>query len=271
MAHEAGVRCAIGQVLMDQQSPPELVRPTDELIAQMRLSLSTGAMGRVEPAITPRFAITCSEQLLAEAGRLAKQTGAIVQTHLAETPEECLRVRELHGKPYTQVYADSGLLTRRSVLGHGIWLDDADREMLADREAIIAHCPTANTFLQSGTMDRAAHHAAGVRVALGSDIAGGPDVSMVRVARAMIDAAKSLEAELPGVPAPAECFAQITHVNADLLGWPHTSRLAAGAEADLLIVRPDVSWRDALDPLGTLLYAWDERWIEHVLVGGNVM
>ncbi len=264
---ERGLRAWVGQVLMDSEAPADLVRPTRQLLAECEAGCSE-ATGRVRFAVTPRFAIACSAELLAGAGMLARRCEAPVQTHLAESREECERVAAVHpGRRYVEVYEEAGLLTGRTMLGHGIWLDDRDRHVLAGRGAVIAHCPTANTFLQSGTMNLAAHEAARVPVAVGSDVAGGPDRCMVRVARGMIDAAKAL-GHPP--PTPAECWWRITAGNADRLGWSDTARLARDAEATLLILRPDVPWRAAPDPLGSLLYAWDDRWLRHVVLRGDI-
>ena len=95
---------------------------------------------------------------------------------------------------------------------------------------------------------------------------------MIRVARAMIDAAKYLALEDPQatVPSAAEAWWQITRGNADVLGWNEVGRLETGAAADLLIIRPDVTWRRAINPLSTLLYCWDDRWLQHTLVRGSV-
>ena len=123
-------------------------------------------------------------------------------------------------------------------------------------------------FLGSGRMDLAAMRAAGVAVALGSDIGAGPDVSMVRVARAMAETAVAL-GHMP--PSPAECFWQITRGNADALGWADAGRLEPGAAADLLVIEPDIDWRSAPDPLGALLFAWDDRWIKAVIAEGRLV
>jgi guanine deaminase len=262
----AGLRGCVGQVLMDRGAPPELLGRADELIDQ---ASRLRGMGRISPAVTPRFAVSCTDELLRSAGRLAKATGWLVQTHLSETERECALVGELFGGiSYTEVYARAGLLTERTLLGHGIWLDESERRMLADTGAIVAHCPTANQFLNSGAMDRGALRRAGVRTSLGSDIAGGPDRSMVRVARAMIETAKRL-----GGPAPtaAECWHQITAGNAASLGMTDGGRLEAGAAADVLVIRPDIPWNEGADGLSTLLYAWDDRWLRATVAAGRTV
>ena len=263
--HESGLAAIVGQVLMDRNAPPELIRPPDQLIAEAQ---SLQGRGRVQVAVTPRFAVSCTDELLHRAGSLAKRTGAPIQTHLSETVPECrLIARLFDDTPYTEVYRRADLLGPRTILGHAIWLDADERRTLAQTRSIVAHCPTANLFLQAGSMDLAAHMDAGVRISLGSDVAGGPDRSMVRVARAMIETAKRLE-HTP--PCASECWWWITGGNAGALGWRDVGRLEPGAWADVLIIEPDVRWRDAADPLSTLLYAWDDRWLRRTIVAGRI-
>ncbi|GIK18317.1 MAG: hypothetical protein DYG93_12570 [Leptolyngbya sp. PLA2] len=266
--NDLGVRAILGQTLMDRGAPAELVRPALQLLAETGAFLDAlRGTARVEGAVTPRFAVSCTPELLAGAGALAQRTRAPVQTHLAETEAECRRVAELFaGTPYTEVYARAGLLGDRTILGHGIRLDGRERAALARTRSVVAHCPTANTFLRSGSMDRAGLLRDGVRLALGSDIAGGPDRSMVRVARAMLETAKA-RGDTP--PTAADCWRQITAGNADALGWKDSGRIAPTAWADLVVVTPDVPWRDAPDPLARLLYAWDDRWITATLAAGR--
>lgn len=270
-AASLNLRAAIGQVLMDQQAPPELIRPAKQLIDECASLFSGGPSGRasasrVSPAVTPRFAITCSAALLRAAGDIAAAHDALIQTHLAETQKECQAVFDLHDRlDYTEVYHRAGLLTPRAILGHGIWLDAAARQTLAQTQAVVAHCPTANLFLNAGTMDRHLHHMAGVRTSLGSDIGAGPDRCMVRVARAMIEAAKTI-GRLP--PTAAECWHQITRGNADALGFSDVGRLEVGVSADIVMFTPDIPWRDQPNPPAALLYNWDERWIDRVFVAG---
>lgn len=268
---ERGLRAHVGHVLMDRHAPRALTPP---IAGQLEGSRGLRECGRASPSVAPRFAISCTAELLEAAGKLANETGRLVQTHLAENRAEVALAGELFpGRSYTQVYEDFGLLTPRSVLAHGVWLDDADRALLASRGAIVAHCPTANTFLMSGDADVRAMMAAGVSVALGSDIAGGPIVSMPRVARHMLETSKRLHGPAGVIPA-GKLWRQITAANADRLGWSTTSRLVEGAEADLLIVEPDAPAMDArahwVDELGYLLHAWQDHWVRRVILNGRV-
>ena len=267
----AKMRAWVGQSLMDRAAPPELTRPAAQLLKEA--AMLKGA-GRVEPAVTPRFAISCTDELLCGAGELAQKTGAPVQTHLAETIPEMDRVEELYGGvSYVDVYKRAGLLGERSVLGHGIWLGACDRVTIRDTKSVIAHCPTSNVFLQSGTMDLRAHEMVRVRVSLASDVAGGPERSMPRVAKAKIDAIKSLvePPDLAEVPSGEHCWWRITAGNADALGWHNTGRLEAGADADIVVIEPDILWREHPSSLTALLYAWDDRWVRATLAGGTLV
>ena len=274
-----GLRAVVGQVLIDQEAPDSMLRDADECIAETETLLNDwpsdpgqrSAGNRVSSAVTPRFAITCSEGLLRAAGNLARKHDAYIQTHLAEMRPELEAVAKLHGGPdYTSVYQKAGLLSPRSILGHCIYLSNSERRLLAETGSVAAHCPTANSFLRSGTMDRKQLLDAGVTLSLGSDIGGGYERSMIRVARAMTEA--TFYAAPGGIPSPCarEAWWQITAGNADALGWPDTGRIQENAEADLVILQPDIPWQDAYDPLGMVMFAYDDRWVDATIVNGEV-
>jgi len=267
-ATEIGMRGVIGQVLMDRKAPTELCREPQRLLDEAgQLGESFPTKCRMAAAVTPRFAVSCSEELLEGASVLSWEQGSMIQSHLAETRTECELVENLFdGRSYVEVYQESGLLTERAVLGHGIYLDDMDRSTLSQTGSVVAHCPTANSFLRSGTMNRAALMRHDVPLALGSDIGAGYERSMVRVARAMIEAAAIIG---DVVPDAASGWHAITAGNADALGWKDAGRLATGAPADLLVIEPDIPWLDSqASPLANLMFAWDDRWISRTLLRG---
>ncbi|MGB7324279.1 MAG: amidohydrolase family protein [Rubripirellula sp.] len=264
-----GMRGVVGQVLMDRQAPAELCRSAGQLIDEAATLQSQYPAGnRFSAAVTPRFAISCSGPLLESAGKLAAETGATVQTHLAETQQECELVRKLFGQAdYVDVYRDAGLLTDRSVLGHGIHLTQSDRRKLHQSGAVIAHCPTANSFLRSGSMSWAELKRDGVKLALGSDIGAGYERSMVRVARSMIETAAGLG---DTYPTAAQAWYAITAGNADALSWPDVGRIKVGASADLVVIEPTIPWQTGMSPpLSMLMFAWDDRWITKTLINGG--
>ncbi len=269
VAGEAGMRGVIGQVLMDREAPPELCRPASRLVDEAsRLADEFPVTGRMAAAVTPRFAVACSEALLAAAGQLAKERDSIVQSHLAEQVDECKLVARLFGgQSYVEVYEAAGLLGAKSIFGHGIHLREQDRKILSDHRSIVAHCPTANSFLRSGTMDRAGLLEDSVPLVVGSDIGAGYERSMVRVARAMIEAAASVGDVIPDARA---AWHAITTGNADRLGWRDGGRIEAGASADLLVISPTIDWLDCgVDPLSTVMFGWDDRWLQRTVLRGR--
>ena len=190
-ASQRGMRLIAGKVLMDRNAPPELCDDVDGAEADCRELIERWhGQGRLAYALTPRFAPTSSEAQLAMAGRLlAEHEGLYMQTHVAENPAEVRWVAELfpEARSYLDVYERFGLLNQRAVLAHGIWLDEADRRLLSERGAQIAHSPSSNLFLGSGLFGWAAAEDAGVALSLASDVGGGTSLSMQRT---MADAYK---------------------------------------------------------------------------------
>ena len=264
-----GMKAAVGQVLMNRNSIPELCRSTSQLMEEAGSLASEFPPGnRVEFAVTPRFAVACTEDLLVGAGALAAEKGALIQTHLAETVPECQKVDELFdGLSYVNVYRNASLLSGKSVLGHGVYLNAEDMMLLHETKSVVAHCPIANSFLGSGAMNRSGLQEHGVRMALGSDIGAGYEISMVRVARGMIETAAATGAQFPSA---AEAWHLITAGNADAMGWSELGRLRVGASADLLVVQPDIPWLSSeVDPLAMLMFGWNDRWIRQTLIRGQ--
>ncbi len=106
-----------------------------------------------------------------------------------------------------------------------------------------------------------------VLLAIGSDIGAGYERSMVRVARAMIEAAAIIGDEIPDAPT---AWYAITAGNADSLGWKDAGRLSVGVPADLVVIEPDLPWLESpAEPLSNLMFSWDDRWITQTLLRGQ--
>jgi guanine deaminase len=183
-AQERGMRLVTGKVLQDRHSPDGL---RDDVAQAERDCIDLidrwHGRDRLAYAVTVRFAPASSPAQLAMAGALcAADESLYMQTHVAESRAEVAWARELfpQARSYLDVYARAGLLHPRSVLAHGIWLDDADREAVRDSGAQIAHCPSSNLFLGSGLFDWRAAVAAAMPVSLATDVGGGTSLSMVR-------------------------------------------------------------------------------------------
>ncbi|MBI2899614.1 MAG: amidohydrolase family protein [Planctomycetes bacterium] len=176
-----GVRGWIGMPLMDLFTyRPDLARlplraRTRRVIGELESVLRRD--GRVRTAVTPRFALSCSDELLEAAGSFPQP----VQTHISEQPDEVSAARR-RGRDYLAVYERAGLVRRESIYAHGIWLTASEWTRLRRAGATVAHCPTSNLFLGSGVMDWKAAWKG--HVALGTDVGAGPSLSMYDVMRA---------------------------------------------------------------------------------------
>jgi len=190
-AQRRGMRVITGKVLQDRHSPDGLRDDVEQAERDcVDLIQRWHGRDRLAYAVTVRFAPTSSPEQLAMAGALcAADASLYMQTHVAENRDEVRWVHELfpQARSYLGVYADAGLLHPRSVLAHGIWLDDADRAALRASGAQIAHSPSSNLFLGSGLFEWRAMDAAGVHVSLATDVGGGTSLSMIRT---MADAYK---------------------------------------------------------------------------------
>lgn len=245
-AAKSGIRAILGKMMMDVGSYGKLaphkvaavsIAETERLIRRWHGKED----GRLEYAVSPRFALTCSMRLMSDAASLAKERGTYVQTHLSENVEELERVRHLFSDAadYTDVYDRAGLLGERTVLGHCIHLSDRERGVLAERGCVAAHCPTANLFLSSGILPLDRMRAAGIRVGLGTDVAAGPELNLWRVMRCAIESQKARRFHDPlvRVPTPAEVLYLATQGAAEALGKGGTiGSLDVGKEADLAVM-----------------------------------
>jgi guanine deaminase len=123
----------------------------------------------VKPILTPRFAISCTDDLLNDLGKMASADPTLhIQTHVAENRSEVAYTRELFPRSasYTAVYDDAGLLRHNTVLAHGIYLDDGEIELIRSRRAGISHCPTSNFNLSSGIAPVGKYLDRGVKVGI---------------------------------------------------------------------------------------------------------
>jgi guanine deaminase len=200
--------------------------------------------GRLRYAFTPRFALSCSPELLRESVRLAVETGAHWQTHLSEDPREIDAVRRVFpdALDYLDVYEQAGALGPHMLFAHAIHLSRREVARLAESGAAVAHCPSSNLFLPSGVMPLARYLEAGIAVGLGSDVSGGPDPSLfdvMRVGAYAQHARQALEREKREVLDPLGWLRLGTIEGARALGLGEVvGSIEVGKEADLVAVDP---------------------------------
>lgn len=190
----AGVAGYVGKVNMDRNGAPGLQETTEESMSEtLRWLDACGDFRHVRPMITPRFTPSCTDELMAFLGRLAEERDLPVQSHLSENTAEGAWVRTLHPDcaRYWETYAKYGLWNRRTVMAHCVWCDQQERAAMRSAGVTAVHCPDSNQNLCSGVAPVRLLLQEGVRVALGTDIAGGDKLSMLDAAASAIRASKA--------------------------------------------------------------------------------
>ena len=234
----------IGNVIMNMNSPKKLTQSEDDSLSlTKRLIRKFGK----RHSFTPRFAITTTPRVMKEGSKLADKAKCFKQTHLSETPQEIEFVLSLYRKfpgfedvsSYTEIYERTGMLGKRSLMGHGIHLSQKELKVLRDSETAVIHCPTSNAPLEqkglgSGLFDFRMTEKAKVRWALGSDIGGGPFLSMFDVMRSFVE-----QNDEKGINEATfvKALYRATLAGAKILGVDKkTGNLIPGKEANFIVV-----------------------------------
>ncbi len=240
-ATRVGLRVTSGLVLSDRILREDLFttpeRAYDEGLA---LAQKWHGSGRTRYAVTPRFALSCTDALLASAGALLGDVpDAFFTSHVNENREEIEGVRSLFGSDYASSYDKHGLLGPRSVLAHNVHPTRGELLLLARRGVAVAHCPTSNAALGSGDFPLGAHLAYGVRVALGSDVGAGAGFSLFKEGLQAYFCQQLLGREGHRLTA-GHLLHLATAAGADALGLADvTGDFEVGKEFDALWLSPD--------------------------------
>ena len=270
-----------GKTMMDRNAIPA-VHDTPEQGARDTEDLykSWHGKGRLRYAVTPRFAVTSSEAQLKLSGELlGSLPGALMQTHISESPGEIAFVKDLfpNAKDYTDVYDGFGLLSERSLFAHGIHLSEREAQRLHDSGSTVTHCPTSNTFLGSGLMSMAHLQKSErpVHLALGTDVGGGTSYSML----ATMGEAYKVQMLTGYKPKAIELFALATIGNAGRLHTAsETGSLDKGKFADIVVLDPEATAvlksrhevsQTLEDMLFALLILGDDRAVAATYIAGE--
>ncbi|KAH7327939.1 hypothetical protein B0I35DRAFT_345347 [Stachybotrys elegans] len=190
---DLGQRAFIGRVCMDNhdispeyyrdESTEKSLEATLKTVEHIRSIDPTFDM--VSPVLTPRFAPTCSAELMTGLSVIQRDMGLPVQTHVSENKKEIELVAQLFpdSKSYTDVYDECGLLTDRTILAHAIHLSEEEASTIARRGSKVSHCPCSNSALTSGVARVRWLWDKGIDVGLGTDMSGGYSPSILEAAR----------------------------------------------------------------------------------------
>ena len=250
---EIGQRAFVGRVAMDHpEGTPAWYRDADAVSAVSTSARSVEAIRAlntvlVRPIITPRFVPACTDALLHGLGELAGATGELVQTHCSESDWEHHYVLDRYGHSDTEALGNFGLLREGTVLAHGNHMSTNDFDRTREAAAGVAHCPLSNSYFANAVFPLARSLARGVRVGLGSDIAGGLHPGLLAQCAHAVTVSRMLEDGVNGEVAAADrgvqdcristiaAFHLATLGGADLLGLP-CGLLAVGRMFDAFVV-----------------------------------
>jgi 5-methylthioadenosine/S-adenosylhomocysteine deaminase len=273
-AERSGMRYWGGNCLMDLKSMSgPLYREREESLEYSRRLIKEWHKKTplLQYAISPRFAISCSDKILKECAKIKSEHDLVFHTHASENKSEVALVKKRTGLPNVQFLKKMGVLTKKSVIAHGIHLNNAEINDMVKLEAGLAHCPSSNLKLASGIAKIQSYRKKGMKIGLGSD--GAPCNNTMDAFMEMRLAAL-LQKPLFGPTAlPAqEAFELATLGGAQVLNAEDKiGSLEVGKRADVVVVRRDhPSVSTVIDPYSALVYSCNGRDVRDVWIEGKL-
>lgn len=274
---ETGLRAVIGKCLMDadELAPRRLHQPArtavDESLA-LRRQWDGAASGRLHAAFAPRFALSCSRELLEAVGALSAERGILVHTHASEQQAEIALVERATGMRNLVYFGATGLLSPHLCVAHCIWVDEREIALMADHHVKVLHCPGSNLKLGSGVAPVPELRRQGISVSLGADGAACNNrldmFDEMRLA-ATLQAMRVGPGSLPA----RDVVWMATREGARALGLDTiVGSIEPGKRADVIVVdlrAPHVA--PGPDPYSTLVYAARGTDVRTTVIDGEVV
>ena len=263
---DAGLRAAIGQPIMEFDTAPAGARPED---AAEGIAALQSFNPRVTGTFSPHALYTVSEGSLQLVSDLSRSTGAPVQIHCSETEQEVVDCVAEHGCRPAEYLDRLGLLNERTVLAHGVWLDDAELELVAERGATIVTNPVSNMKLAVGrAFPYASARDAGIPIGIGTDgAASNNSLDLLADVKVLALLQKHTTRDPAMLPA-ADAWSIVTGAHAPLLGG---TPVAVGAPADFLLVDTGATELTPGALTDGLVYAATGAVVDSVVVDGRVL
>jgi 5-methylthioadenosine/S-adenosylhomocysteine deaminase len=272
-----GIRAVVGKCMMDADLdvPARLVERTTASIdesAALAARWHGRANGRPRAAFAPRFAPSCSRELLEAVAALSAEHGLLVHTHASENRDEVALVTRLTGTSNIRYLQQLGLTSERLCLAHCVWADEVEQDLLATHAVKVLHCPGSNLKLASGVAPIVDMRRRGISVSLGADGAAcNNELDMFKEMRL----ATGLQAITRGAGSltAADALYMATREGARALGLQaELGSIEPGKRADFIIVdrdRPHLA--TCPDPISALVYAARPSDVRTTVVDGRVL
>lgn len=191
----AGLRGFVGKVNMNRNSPDNLCESDVETAGadtEAWVKEARQRFTKLQPIITPRFIPSCTDALMRRLSSIASEYNVPLQSHLSENQAEIKWVSELcpeaHG--YADAYERFGMLGPKTIMAHVVYPEPEEVQLLREHGVMVAHCPASNMNIRSGIAPVRKFLNAGVRVGLGTDVAGGQTIDMFRAITDAVQASK---------------------------------------------------------------------------------
>ena len=272
-----GLRAVVGKCMMNARGnePARLYQPARDAIDEslaLHARWHGAAGGRLRAALAPRFAISCTRDLLEATAAASEAEGLIVHTHASEQREEVELVRARTGLDNLAYLASLGLATERLCAAHCVWATDAEQRLLAERRVKVLHCPGSNLKLGSGIAPVVEMRARGIHVSLGADGAAcNNNLDMFQEMRL----AATLQAmrKGPGALSARDAVWMATREGALALGLDaEIGSIEPGKKADLIVLRTDgLHQAPGRDPYSTVVYASRPSDVQFTMVDGEIV
>ncbi|HEX8091605.1 MAG TPA: 5'-deoxyadenosine deaminase [Blastocatellia bacterium] len=274
---ESGFRATVGKCMMDKgdEVPAELRETTDDSVAESIALFERWdgrARGRIRCCFAPRFAVSCTRELLERVARLSRERGMMVHTHASENRDEIEMVERETGRRNIEYLNDIGLAAPHVLLAHCVHLDDAELEILRATGTHVAHCPSSNLKLGSGLARVADMVERGISVSLGADGAACNNrldmFTEMRMAALVQKALRGPQA-LPALTALR--MATVDGARALGLG-EEVGSIEVGKRADMILVNLDgFHMTPRPDLVSTIVYAAEAGDVRTVIIDGRIV
>jgi 5-methylthioadenosine/S-adenosylhomocysteine deaminase len=264
---DAGLRAAISTVMIDQLDASKGESMRGEVIESLDRIAESGS--RVSASLGPHAIYTVSSESLAWIAEIAAERAISLQIHLSETEEEVRGCLDAHGSRPAAYLDELGFLGPRTLLAHGVWLDQAELELIAARGATVVTNPAANMKLAvGGVFPYPQAVRAGVAVGLGTDgVSSNSNLDMFEEVKLLALGQKQASGDSSTLPA-GEALAVARGLRSQALGG---TPLEPGQPADFLLLRGSDPELSAGDLDADLVYAAGGSVVDTTVVGGRVL
>lgn len=277
VVEETGFRATVGKCMMDKGDdvPAELHENTDSSINESLALLDEWhgkGDGRIGYCFAPRFALSCTSELLSRVAQLARERNVIVHTHASENKNECALVEHQTGLRNVAYLDSLGLTGQHVMLAHCVYLDAEELDILATTRTNVAHCPSSNLKLGSGIAEITRMLDANISVSLGADGAACNNrLDMFTEMRTMALLQKVLHG--PEVIPAKEALRMATISGAKALGLEkEIGSLETGKLADLAVVNVNsLHAIPSTDLVSALVYSAQTADVRSVVIDGRVV